>query len=58
MVNYLENNVKPVELIQQSLLSSIYYYFHNSWIEMKRRFCFYLLALMSVLIVVLATAVT
>lgn len=47
---------QPVEISHQSYLSSIYFYFQNAWIEIKRRYCYYLLSLLSVLIVVTATS--
>ena len=47
---------QPVAISHQNYCSSIYFYFQNSWIEMKRRYCYYFLSLLSVLIVVTATS--
>ena len=47
---------QPVAIAHQNYCSSIYFYFQNAWIEMKRRYCYYFLSLLSVLIVVMATS--
>lgn len=47
---------QAVQISHQNLLTSFSIYFQNAWIEVKRRWCYYMLSLLSVLIVVTATS--
>ena len=46
----------PSPISSQSHLSSLSLYLHHSFIEIRRRYCYYFLSLLSVLIVVTATS--
>ncbi|EAR92340.1 efflux ABC transporter, permease domain protein (macronuclear) [Tetrahymena thermophila SB210] len=52
--------MKEIELkvVQQSVFSSMSYFLKNSLIEMKRRFCYFLLSLVSIIVVVCAAQIT
>ncbi|KAL4473742.1 hypothetical protein ABPG74_022606 [Tetrahymena malaccensis] len=52
--------MKEIELkvVSQGVFSSMSYFLKNSLIEMKRRFCYFLLSLVSIIVVVCAAQIT